>query len=149
MERIATIRAAIGGGEVSSEPPPTAALDELTRLRYPLDIKSRWTVRDDTFFYLAAEVVGADAFELPQGTLRGYRLRMDLRSLGPNDFVRTWYGASGFLQLVSHQEVDAADPHGVIVGRYVFEERERLTDLALVRPSHVAPLPPWIARPLK
>lgn len=89
--------------------PGTAGPGELTRLRYPLEPKARWTIRADPNFRFVADVVGVDVLELPAGRFRGYRIRLGADVFGPHDVVHVWYGRSGYLQLVAHLEGDATN----------------------------------------
>jgi hypothetical protein len=150
--RIARVHANLGrgAGTLSEPAPPGARTDEWTRLRYPLEFKSRWEVSSTAVFPLAVEVAGVDNLKLPPGTLRGYRLRrLTSVGLGPNDTVLMWYGTSGLLQIVAHVEFDAVDLAGNGVGRYLYDYREYVSSLRLVDPPTIAQVPPWVARPRK
>jgi hypothetical protein len=122
---------------------------ELTRLRYPLAPKARWAIAAAPPFQLQAEVIGAETLQLPPGNLRGYRIRLRPEFLGPTDNVYVWYGPSGFLQLTAHLEVDAVDQSSAVIGRYVLDQREWLTELALVGSSPLADVPFGPPRPRK
>ena len=147
--RIAAVEAALGRGGASVTDlgfPGTGATNELRRLRYPLGPKTQWMLSNDPSFLATCETAGEETLNLPAGRLRGHRIRMS-GYLGPNDFVHLWYGRAGFLQLVAHVEVEAFDPLGF--GRYIYDEREWLTDVTLAGPPDVAQLPPWFSRPGK
>jgi len=148
-ERVAMVAVATGrgAGSLAGIRPLGAEPWELTRLRYPLAPKLRWPITGGQPFRLEAEVIGAENLRLPPGTLRGYRIRLRFDGLAPSDFVYVWYGPSGFLQLTAHLEVNAVDLSGAVIGRYVIDQREWLTEVTLVSP--VANAPFWPARPLK
>lgn len=150
-ERIAALEALIRTDPrvMSALPiPGTVGPNEITRLRYPLELKSRWTIRDHPGFRFGAEVVGLDELDLPAGRFRGYRIRLESNRFGPRDAVHVWYGRSGYLQLVAHLEGDWIDEAANIAGRAIYEQRETLADLHLVETEIVA-LPPWLRGPRK
>jgi hypothetical protein len=128
--------------DIIRRPPEPAMPGELTRLRYPLERKLRWVVRDDPNFRLTAVVDGADVLDLPPGRLRGFRIRFETDRLGPADVILFWYGRQGYLQFVGHAEVDAVDNQGIVIGRAVLDERDALVDLSLAS-SEIVALPPW------
>ena len=150
-ERIAAVHGAIarsGAPVAELRLPGTASPGELTRLRYPLGPKMRWVVRDDVF-HVSSESLGEETLDLPAGALRGHHLRLRTTFQGPSDAVDIWYGPAGFLQLVGHYEFEAVDQGGNLIGHYIYEEREQLTDLTLVGPPAAAHLPTWFSRPGK
>lgn len=109
--------------------------DELTRLSYPLRVGARWIIRGAPDVTFAAIVEGADVLNLAVGRQRGFRIRIESTYLRPGDFVRTWYGKSGYLQRVSHFETDAVDIEGRIVGRVTLDDRETLVFMDLGPPA--------------
>lgn len=149
--RIAAVEAALGRGGAPVADlrfPGTATPNEVTLLRYPLGPKTRWVVLDDPYSPTFRETAGEETLDLPAGTLRGHRIQIFNRA--PDVVVHVWYGRAGFLQLVAHLEYDVRDDvTGTLIGRYILDQREWLTELTLARPPEVAPLPPWVARPLK
>jgi hypothetical protein len=143
-ERIAVVEAALGRGGVAAfgmHLPPTTAPTEVIRLRYPLELKSQWPIRTDRRFGSSAAVVGRERLDLPAGSLLGYRIAVSSDALGPHDFVHMWYGTAGFLQQVSHYEVDAVDRGSNVIGRYVFHEVQRLQSFELVNQPPISTLP--------
>jgi hypothetical protein len=149
--RVALLGTATRRGPValSGIRPPGVQPWELTRLRYPLAPKARWPISVGPPFRLEAEVIGAETLRLRPGNLRGYRIRLRPDFLSPADNVYVWYGPSGFLQLAAHMEVDAVDQFGAVIGRYVLDQREWLTDLTLVGSSPLADMPFGPPRPRK
>ena len=149
--RDALLRAATGRGPAAPAGirPPGVQPWELTRLRYPLAPKARWLIAADPLFPFEAEVIGVETLRLPPGDLRGYRISLQPDFLGPTDHVYVWYGPSGFLQLAAHLEVDAVDQSGAVIGRYVLDQREWLTELTLVGSSPLADGPFGPPRPRK
>jgi hypothetical protein len=129
-----------GSGPALGLPIPQAQAGELTRLHYPLQIKSRWFIRTDPAFPFTAQVEGLDALDLPAGRLTGYRIRLGASLYGPNDFVAVWYGPVGYLQTRAHIELALTDIEGNFVGIAEFDQIERLTDYELVPAT--SPFPP-------
>jgi hypothetical protein len=125
------IRSAGLGATLATRLPLGVRPGELTRLRYPLDRKRRWAVRNDPTLRMTAVVEGPEVLNLPPGRLLGYRIRLEADAFGPRDVVRVWYGRQGYLKLVAHFELDATDAQGQFVGRALFDERETLIDLSL------------------
>ena len=140
-ERVATLHAALGLYPGGSLLPGGPRPGELTRLRYPLERKARWVIRDDPGVHFDAEVVGHDVLSLEAGRLAGHRIRLESNLFGPQDRVQTWYGRTGYLQLVAHLEVDAVDNGGVRIGTALFDEREALTSYFLRSPRVLGPQP--------
>jgi hypothetical protein len=147
-ERVAAVEASIGRGAAAFRMtvPPTTGPAEIIRLRYPLEIKSQWRIRNDRRFTASAVVVGQEALDLPSGRLLGWRLEVDSDALGPRDYMRLWYGTAGFLQQVAHLEVDAVDQTGSVIGTYTWDERQQLTEYQLAPPSSTHPSPAWPPR---
>lgn len=128
--------------------PGTEGPYELTRLRYPLEPKTRWIVRSFYGTPFTAEVITAETLELPAGKFRGHRIRLRGGFLGDDDSSEIWFGPSGYLQSIAHIEEVATDVGGNIVGRWTGDHRETLLDLHLVN-SSIVDLPPWYPRPHK
>lgn len=122
--------------------PVPGSPQELTRLKYPLRPRARWTILNSTGTTFMAIVEGADVLSLVPGRLRGYRIRIHHDFLGPNDHVHVWYGPSGYLQLVSHVEDIVVDPFGQPQGRAMVDTREVLTQLELIGQELPIGLPP-------
>jgi hypothetical protein len=149
-ERIAAIDASIGRGPaVAASRPGTAAPGELTRLRYPLELKSRWALSNAASgppeireAPLMAEVIGIDELGSTPGTLRAFRIELS-GHIGPDGFVHVWYGTSGYLGLAAHVETPVIGWDGTVYGRYLYDSRESLTELSLVTPPSILPTPPW------
>jgi len=143
-ERVAAVEASIGRagvGTLGLRLPPTTAPTEVIRLRYPIELKSRWPIRNDRRFFSTAVVMGRETLDLPAGRLLGYRIDVVSDALGPRDFVHLWYGTAGFLQEIAHYEIDAVDPNANIIGRYIFDERQWLQSFELVPPRPPPPFP--------
>lgn len=149
-DRIGALRSIGGQALVGRRFPGTAAAFELTRLRYPLEPKSRWEVRTGDAFPLTAEVIAAERVRvgMPPGSLRGHRISLRSGLFGPNDYVDVWYGPAGFLGLVAHLESVATDAGGVVIGRWIYNQGQLLTGLRLPG-SEIVPLPPWFELPRK
>jgi hypothetical protein len=133
-EKLARVERALRRGATGAPSHPELAQPgELTRLSYPLYPAKSWTIRRDpegaTFM---ARVEGTDLLNLPAGRFPGFRIRILSTFLGPDDEVRTWYGPSGYLQLVAHMETFAVDDRGAIIGRLAIDQRETLVSLSLV-----------------
>jgi hypothetical protein len=139
-ERVATVHALLRTASplFGLRPPGPARTGELTRLRYPLRLKTHWIIRDGPYRF-TADVVGVDALDLPAGRATGYRIRMRSNLYGPADVVHVWYGGVGYLQFVGHFELDAVDQSGSLIGRAMLDEREQLTELHLVSPGPLLP----------
>ncbi len=150
-ERMAVLDVAAGRSTspLTGIQPPGVQPGELTRLQYPLQAKARWPISVGPPFQLNAEVIGAENLVLPPGTLRGYRIRLEGEFLGTTTSVYLWYGPSGFLQLVAHAEVDAVDQTGAVIGRYIVDQREWLTEITLASSSPIAGAPFGPGRPRK
>jgi len=131
--RLAIAEAAARGAAVSGTA-GAAAGGELTRLRYPLRVGARWTVRNGPEIVLTASVEGTDVVETSAGRVRGFRIRLRSPAFDPADVVRVWYGALGYLQLESHLEVDVVDIDQV-VGRAVVDARQTLVFVAVPPPA--------------
>ena len=148
-ERIAAVEAAIGRGGAAGfgmRLPPTPAPNEVTLLRYPLVPKSPWPIRQDRRFHSSAVVIGQERLNLPPGRMLGYRIDVTSDALGPRDFVRLWYGRAGFLQQISHFELEAYDQNATEIGRYIFDEQVRLYGIELVPPPPKSPFVSWSPR---
>jgi hypothetical protein len=115
-----------------------AAEHEITRLRYPLFVGAGWVIRDDPGATFAARVEAAEVPDLPAGRFHAFRIRILPPSMGPADFVRVWYGCSGFLALQAHFDVDAIDAQGNVIGRAILDQSERLESLSLLRSGRFA-----------
>lgn len=145
--RVAAVEALTrpGAGPALLLPFPQARTGELTRLRYPLRIKSGWVILSDPGFPLRAEVAGIDALDLPFGRVAGYRVELHSPVYGPSGFVRLWYGREGYLQIRVHLEVDIVNEGDTVVGVALFDWSEWLTEVHLVSP--VAGFPPPLGAP--
>lgn len=102
--------------------------NELTFLRYPLQVGAQWTVRESPFF--GRIVTGQDDLLLPVGRVRAWRIRGVSELYGPNDRVLFWYGRPGLVRTRVHAEGEATDDAGNVIGRVVAD-----FDQALVRVS--------------
>lgn len=100
--------------------------NELTFLRYPLQVGAQWTVRESPFF--GRIVTGQEELLLPVGRVRAWRIRGLSELYGPNDRVLFWYGRPGLVRTRVHAESDATDDAGNVIGRVVAD-----FDQALVR----------------
>ena len=98
--------------------------NELTFLRYPLQLGSRWTVRESPFF--GRIVAGLDELTLPVGRVRAWRIRGVSELYGPNDRVHFWYGRAGLVRIHLRAEMDAVDDTGAVIGRVVAEYDQSL-----------------------
>jgi hypothetical protein len=113
--------------------PPAATAgaepDELTFLRYPLEVGARWTVRESPFF--GRIVTGQEELLLPVGRVRAWRIRGVSELYGPNDRVIFWYGRPGHVRTRVHAESEATDEFGNIIGRAVADFDQVLVRVSL------------------
>lgn len=129
-----------GPGTMLETGSPEGALPgELTRLRYPLELKAQWVIRNDPDIRFTARVDGVDVLNLPPRRLAGFRVRIEYNQMGPADVIHFWYGRQGYLQSVAHAEVDAVDDQGNVLGRAVLDERDALIGLSLVGEASAPP----------
>ncbi len=70
--------------------------------------------------------------ELPAGRFPAWRIRIVWEIAGPQLSILVWYGASGFLQMIIHDEETAGDemPPG---GTVIYDETQVLQAAHLVR----------------
>lgn len=118
LERIQRGIAATPLGSAGAEP------DELTFLRYPLQVGSEWTVRESPFF--GRVVTGQEELALPVGRLRAWRIRLVSELYDPDDHVVFWYGRPGLVRTRIHAEADAVDDTGKVIGRAVADFEQLL-----------------------
>ena len=102
---------------------------EITMLRYPLHVGSRWVVRESPLF--ARVVVGLDDLMLPVGHVSAWRLRGLSELYGPRDEVQFWYGRAGLVRIHVNSEVDAVDNTGALIGKAIGEFDQVLSALTL------------------
>ena len=126
-ERLSLVHIAVGANGRPRHHGPEPG--ELLRLPYPLHPGARWTIRDDPEF--TARVEGLDRLNTPNGTVSGWRIRINSLLFGPNDRVVVWYGQLGYLGLGAHLELLATDASGNITGHVELNEREQLDDWTL------------------
>jgi hypothetical protein len=131
QDRIAALRrlSAAPGSELRST---SLMSDEITRLDYPMRPGGQWTIRLDPYF--ASTVEGVDHLRLPAGDFPAYRIRIDSEAFGPDDTVHLWFGRSGQLQAQFHLTGIATDVDGNEIGRFVYEYREAVDEVALLKP---------------
>jgi hypothetical protein len=140
-ERMARIGAAAGLVPIGLPRPGGPLPGENTVLAYPLERKARWVVTEDQGFRVEAEVEGLDALVTSVGRFSSYRIRLFSSFLGPNDWIRVWYGPAGFLQAIAHVELDAVTIGGTVIGTAFIDQRQFLTDIELRDPRVIGPQP--------
>lgn len=103
--------------------------NELTFLRYPLQVGAQWTVRESPFF--GRIVTGQDELVLPVGRVRAWRIRLVSELYGPNDRAVFWYGRPGLVRTRVHAESEATDETGNVIGRVVADFEQELVRVRL------------------
>jgi hypothetical protein len=139
--RMTLVRAAAGLVPMGLPRVGDPLLGENTELVYPLERKARWVVSQDEPFLLTAEVEGVDELNLSAGRFSGYRIRLFSDVLGPNDWIRVWYGPAGFLQAFAHAELDAVDIGGNVIGTAFVDHRQTLREIHLRDRRGIGPRP--------
>jgi hypothetical protein len=97
---------------------------ELTRLIYPMRPGMRWWL--PTVPPVAVDVEAFETVSLPAGRFPAWRTRYRIEWLGPEDYIRVWYGPDGFLALAVHQVFEG--PYG----RSTFDYTKQLEWIDLV-----------------
>lgn len=100
---------------------------ELSLLRYPLHVGAEWDVRLSPHF--TRTVVGRELLRLPAGMFPSWRLRGDSELFGPTDRVHFWYASAGLVKMSLHAEGEATDDAGNIIGHFVADMEQVLTDV--------------------
>jgi hypothetical protein len=116
---------------LATQPAATAGAEpnELTFLRYPLEIGAQWTVRESPFF--GRIVTGQEELLLPVGRVRAWRIRLVSELYGPNDRAVFWYGRPGLVRTRVHAESEATDETGNVIGRVVADFEQALVRVRL------------------
>lgn len=116
---------------LATQPAATAGAEpnEITFLRYPLEVGAQWTVRSSPFF--GRIVTGQEELLLPVGRVRAWRIRLVSELYGPNDRAVFWYGRPGLVRTRVHVESEATDEFGNVIGRAVADFEQVLVRVRL------------------
>ncbi len=115
-------------------------LPEVTLLLYPLEPGTQW-LRNPLGLPVTLVVEDADTLDLVAGARTGFRIRVEVSSLGPDGFWRVWYGPCGFLRSELHQVLRAMDPLTGDIVILIFDDTTELVALHLVEPGQCATAP--------
>lgn len=129
--RLGVVRELLPGPSAYGRPGDGVGAGELTRLRYPLRPGQRWYIRDEPGFRFESIDDGVISLATPVGRFPAHQIRVVPPVLGPNDFVITYYGRSGFLGVTAHFESVSTDEGGNVTGRMVVEDQLILDGISL------------------
>jgi hypothetical protein len=134
--------AKLGGARRSAGSPPSHAQradpGEYTLLRFPLFVGARWTELEGAEYAVARTVVGRERVQVPLGVFPAWKIRQTSEYLGPSYRRYIWYGSVGELRERSHDEFEATDLSGNVVGRVLIDGELSLTGAHLVRAGALA-----------
>jgi len=106
------------------------AVSEARRLAYPLEVGNSWITADNAQGVLVT-VEALDTLSVDAGRLEAFRLRLESANIGSNDSYLRWYGPCGFVQGITHVEIQAIDPGTGETALIIQDEEQMLSGLDL------------------
>jgi len=130
QDRDALYQAAVGTNVPPGEFPPEEEVGDQVRLRFPITAGATWRLRPESDAVVFT-VEARETLSLAIGDTPAWRIRRDVATAGPDNYIRLWYGTEGLLRREAHSEFDASDATGENV-HVVIHSVEELVSLQLV-----------------